>query len=111
MRSLLENAGLGARIEVDSAATHSYHIGKPPDPRTQKAALKRGYDLSSLRARRVVPEDFDHFDHLLAMDADHLHLLRRLVIVFAFDPGRRRKTELSPAASITTSLPEPAPKT
>ena len=78
MRSLLENAGLGARIEVDSAATHSYHIGKPPDPRTQKAALKRGYDLSSLRARRVVPEDFDHFDHLLAMDADHLHLLRRM---------------------------------
>jgi protein-tyrosine phosphatase len=78
MRSLLEDAGLDAHVEVASAGTHSYHIGKPPDPRTQKAALKRGYDLSAQRARKVVLEDFAHFDHVLAMDADHLHLLRRM---------------------------------
>lgn len=77
MRALLEDAGLG-HVEVDSAGTHGYHIGAPPDPRTQKAALKRGYDLSSLRARKVVPEDFFRFDHVLAMDAGHLHLLRRI---------------------------------
>ncbi len=77
MRALLEDAGLSTQIEVDSAATHAYHIGGAPDPRTQKAALKRGYDLSMLRARLVVAEDFARFDHVLAMDAGHLHLLLR----------------------------------
>lgn len=77
MRALLEDSGLGARIEVDSAGTHGYHIGASPDPRTQRAALKRGYNLSALRARKLVPEDFIRFDLMLAMDAGHLHLLRR----------------------------------
>lgn len=77
MRVLLEKAGLHAHIELDSAGTHGYHIGKAPDSRTQHAARKRGYDLSTLRARKVTPEDFVYFDHLLAMDAGHLHLLRR----------------------------------
>ena len=78
MRSLLENAGLGEQFEVDSAGTHGYHIGDPPDPRTQKAALKRGYDLSGQRARKVVLQDFARYDHVLAMDASHLQLLRRI---------------------------------
>lgn len=78
MRALLETAGLNQRIEVDSAGTHGYHIGEPPDPRTQLTAQKRGYDLSRLRARKVVSEDFIRFDHVLAMDNDHLRQLRRL---------------------------------
>ncbi len=77
MHILLEDAGLGAHVEVDSAGTHGYHIGKPPDWRTQEAALRRGYDLSAQRARKVSPEDFAHFDYVLAMDKGHLHLLRR----------------------------------
>jgi protein-tyrosine phosphatase len=78
MRALLEDAGLGAHVEVASAGTHGYHIGEPPDSRTQKAALRRGYDLSAQRGRKVAPADFAHFDHVLAMDAGHLHLLRRI---------------------------------
>ncbi len=77
MRVLLKQAGLHAHVDVDSAGTHDYHVGEPPDPRTQHAARKRGYDLSALRARQVAPEDFTKFDHVLAMDAGHLHLLRR----------------------------------
>ena len=77
MRALLDEAGMGAQVKLDSAGTHGYHIGAPPDPRTQKAALNRGYDLSALRARKVVPEDFTRFDLVLAMDAGHLDLLRR----------------------------------
>lgn len=77
MRTLLEDAGMSAHAEVDSAGTHGYHIGKPPDSRTQEKALRRGYDLSAQRARRVAPEDFTHFDHVLAMDKGHLQLLRR----------------------------------
>ncbi len=57
-----------ARIEVDSAGTHDYHIGAPPDARAIAAARRRGIDMSALRARQLVPEDYTRFDLLLAMD-------------------------------------------
>ncbi len=63
------------KIEVDSAGTHSFHPDAPPDERSQIHALKRGYDLSSLRARAVVESDFDEFDLLLTMDWDNRALL------------------------------------
>src|SRR6266571_4230919 len=50
-RKLAAQAGLAQVILADSAGTHGYHIGEPPDPRAQDAAAKRGYDLSGLRAR------------------------------------------------------------
>ena len=56
------------RLTVESAGTGGYHIGAPPDPRTQEAARRRGYDLSGCRARIVEPEDFERFDLLLAVD-------------------------------------------
>lgn len=70
-------AGLGDMLEVRSAGTHGYHVGEAPDPRTRKAAEKRGYDLSSLRARKLEARDFHDFDLLLAMDAGHLEILKR----------------------------------
>ncbi len=72
------DAGLAGRIFIDSAGTHGYHVGEPPDPRTQIAARARGYDLSGLRARRFEPEDFDRFDLVLAMDHDNRTFLARL---------------------------------
>jgi low molecular weight protein-tyrosine phosphatase len=56
------------QITIDSAGTHAYHIGNPPDPRSQEAARKRDIDLSSQRARRVSTEDFIEFDYVIAMD-------------------------------------------
>jgi len=56
------------RIRIDSAGTHAYHVGQPPDPRAQRAALRRGIDLSALRARRIAEADFPAFDLVLAMD-------------------------------------------
>ena len=76
-RHYIACAGLADSIEVDSAGTHGYHAGEPPDPRASKAAKKRGYDLSGLRARKLEIVDFQHFDQLLAMDAGHLELMRR----------------------------------
>jgi len=55
-------------IQVDSAGTHAYHVGEPPDLRAQRAAARRGIDISGLRARRIRPDDFDSFDWILAMD-------------------------------------------
>jgi protein-tyrosine phosphatase len=71
-------AGLAGRILIDSAGTHGYHIGEPPDPRTQIVAKARGYDLSVLRARRFERDDFDRFDLVLAMDHDNRAFLARL---------------------------------
>ncbi|MAC46764.1 MAG: phosphotyrosine protein phosphatase [Oceanospirillum sp.] len=67
-RGLVTRAGLDKRIEVDSAGTGAWHVGNPPDPRTQKAAEVRGYDLSMLRARQAIEADFHEFDLILAMD-------------------------------------------
>lgn len=64
-------------IDADSAGTAGYHVGSPPDARSQQAARRRGYDLSALRARVVAPEDFERFDLILAMDRDNLSVLRR----------------------------------
>lgn len=59
-------------VEVDSAGTSNYHPNKAPDLRSQKHALKRGYDLSSLRARQLKIQDFMDFDLILAMDLENL---------------------------------------
>ena len=72
------DAGLAGRIVADSAGTHGYHVGEPPDPRSQSAAGARGYDLSKLRARRVEREDFARFDLVLAMDYENRAFLARL---------------------------------
>jgi|SRR5688572_1620144 protein-tyrosine phosphatase len=77
-RHCVEKAGLADRIVSDSAGTHDYHVGEPPDPRTQAAARRRGYELCELRARRVRRDDFERFDYVLAMDETHLHHLERL---------------------------------
>jgi protein-tyrosine phosphatase len=78
LRQRLAAGGLDGRVEVDSAGTGGWHTGEQPDARAQRHALLRGYDLSRLRARRVVEEDFERFDLLLAMDEDNLADLQRL---------------------------------
>lgn len=75
-RAKLAQAGLQDRVKTDSAGTHNYHPGSPPDERSQRHALARGYDLSRLRARQVEPADFERFDLILAMDWDNLALLQ-----------------------------------
>jgi len=78
LRQKLREAGLEGRIQVDSAGTGDWHVGKAPDSRTRQAALRRGYDLSALRARQVVAADFQRFDLVLAMDQNNLAHLQRL---------------------------------
>ena len=75
-RKQVEEAGLEDRIEIDSAGTHAYHVGNPPDERAQAAAERRGVSISSLRARRVADEDFEHFTYIVAMDVDNLESLK-----------------------------------
>src|SRR5712672_700043 len=64
-------------LEIASAGTAGYHVGSPPDSRTRQAALRRGYDMSALRARVVDSRDFGCFDLILAMDRQNLDALQR----------------------------------
>ena len=77
-KHLIKINGLENKVEADSAGTHGYHVGEPPDSRTQRAALERGYNLSQIRARRVAPQDLDYFALVLAMDTTNLDNLRRM---------------------------------
>ncbi|MFZ1576262.1 MAG: low molecular weight protein-tyrosine-phosphatase [Chromatiaceae bacterium] len=99
-RHLLRGEGYDGLIATDSAGTHGYHIGEPPDERARETARRRGIDLSDLRARRVAREDFDLFDYILAMDQENHQALRaicppvhrsklRLFMDFAPDYGIR----------------------
>ena len=76
-RQVLAARAPDLRIEIDSAGTHDYHVGAPPDRRAIDAARRRGIDLSELRARRVAAEDFATYDLILAMDDENLQELRR----------------------------------
>ena len=76
-RHLLVQSATGLEVEVDSAGTGDWHIGEPPDQRAQAAARRRGLDMSRLRARQIVHEDFALFDLIIAMDRQNLAELRR----------------------------------
>jgi protein-tyrosine phosphatase len=76
-RKALQERAPDLSIHVDSAGTHGYHVGEPPDPRAIEAAARRGIDLKALRARMVTAEDFERFDLILAMDQENREALLR----------------------------------
>lgn len=80
-RHHLKGSDQAPTVRVDSAGTHSYHIGSPPDRRAISTMRSRGIDISGLRARQVSADDFHRFDWILAMDRSNLEALRTL------DPG------------------------
>ncbi|HEY9018354.1 low molecular weight protein-tyrosine-phosphatase [Thiomicrospira sp.] len=97
-RKLSEDEGLAQHLVIDSAGTHAYHVGNPPDTRSMQTAVKRGIEMADLRARKVDFSDLIEFDYVLAMDADnHQNLIQmaprdlqskiRLFMEFAPDYG------------------------
>ena len=74
-RHLVAEAGLEELVTVDSAGTHAYHAGEPPDRRAREAAGRRGISLDDIRARRVSDSDLERFDYVIAMDRDNQALL------------------------------------
>ena len=92
-------------IEIDSAGTHDYHVGEPPDARALAAARRRGIDISPLRARRVAAEDFERFDLILAMDEENLRELQlrsqrthheRIRLIMEYAPSAARRAVPDP---------------
>jgi protein-tyrosine phosphatase len=78
LRTLAAHAGKAEGVEVASAGTHDYHVGEPPFATAVEVAKRRGYQISSCVSRRVTSADFDHFDHILAMDRSNLTNLRSI---------------------------------
>ena len=78
LRHLAAQEAPRLNLEIDSAGTADYHTGAPPDPRSQRAALQRGIDISGLQARQVTERDFMRFDLILAMDRANLRELESL---------------------------------
>jgi protein-tyrosine phosphatase len=76
LRVKVAQAGLSDLVKIDSAGTHNYNPGSPPDERSQVHAMARGYDLSAIRARQILDADYTEFDLILAMDWDNLALLQ-----------------------------------
>ena len=85
----VKEAGLDDRVEVDSAGTHAYHVGEPPDRRARAAAERRGYTLENIRARRVDVQDFERFDHVIAMDR-----LNLVTLMESAEPEQQAKISL-----------------
>lgn len=75
-QSMVDDRGLSNLIQVDSCGTGGWHVGEAPDRRARAKAAKRGYDLSSLRARQIQVADFARFDYILAMDSKNLAALQ-----------------------------------
>jgi protein-tyrosine phosphatase len=88
-RHRVREAGLHELIEIDSAGTHAYHVGEPPDARAQQAARQRGIDISDLRGRQVVRRDIERFDFVLAMDRENYENLLAIC-----PPGLEHKVRL-----------------
>ena len=89
----------GGQIEVASAGTGGWHVGKPPFGPAVQAGEARGYELAHLRARQFDVADFVRFDLILVMDRQNqadVEALRpvgnetpvRLFLSYAADLGR-----------------------
>jgi protein-tyrosine phosphatase len=104
-RHLVQTHAPELHIEIDSAGTHGYHVGDPPDQRTIAAAMRRGIDLSRRRARTVRTTDFEYYDLILAMDEENLSELQR-----RSPPAHRQRLRLmmdyAPAAA-SRAVPDP----
>jgi len=103
LRRKLVGAGLDRLVQVQSAGTVDYHAGSPPDLRAQQVASRRGYDLSRQRARKLRADDFERFDLLLGMEAEHVErmvelcpgsLSGRIRLLMDYSPRRPRGAEV-----------------
>ena len=88
-RKCVEDAGLADDVFIDSAGTHAYHQGEPPDRRAREAAGRRGVTLDGQAARRVVETDFERFDFIIAMDR-----LNRETLIDRAEPESHEKIRL-----------------
>lgn len=108
-RRIVDRAGLAGLVEIDSAGTGAWHVGQPPDRRTQASALRKGVDLSAQRARQVRRSDLlgdEAFDLVVAMDSSNFEHLREMAGAHAVGRLRLLLRDYAPDAG-RTDVPDP----
>jgi len=103
-RHHVNERGLADRIAIDSAGTHAYHVGEPPDRRAFAAAERRGISLAEINARRVSDSDYEEFDYIIAMDEDNL---QRLTDQAPEEHHSKLRLFMSFTAADITEVPDP----
>ena len=103
--SLIKHQKIAEHFEIDSAGTHSWNVGCPPDMSAQMAAENQGIDISELRARRIAKEDYDYYDVIVAMDNSNL---KNMLAVCEKQNRHKLKLLLAYAEKIElTEVPDP----
>ncbi len=105
-RSVVEDAGLADRFEIDSAGTSGYHDGEPPDQRTTAVAAQRGVRVGG-KSRRVTQADLETYDHIIVMDQENLGAVERLAARSGSSPDVRLFRAFDPASDGDTDVPDP----
>lgn len=72
LRELVRARGLDNLVEIDSAGTHSYHVGSPPHDSTCERLRLHGIPVGDQRSRLVVSADLERFDYVVVMDRENL---------------------------------------
>lgn len=103
-RKVVEDAGLAGQVRIDSCGTGDWHVGKAPDARARAAALKRGVDISGLRARQIENADLTAFDYVVVMDHQNLADVQG---IWEDTGGTRPELFLSYGRSAHKEVPDP----
>jgi len=105
-RAEVERRGLMHRFEIDSCGTGGWHAGEAAHPETRAAAKRAGVEITH-RARQLLAEDFDSFDHLLVMD----HSNHKNTLALVHSDAQRAKVTLfrthDPEAQGSLEVPDP----
>ena len=108
-RQVATEEGIESRFRIDSAGTSGYHVGEPPDSRTAATAARRGVEVTG-SSRQITGRDVESFDYLVAMDADNLREVERLVEragVGDDGPAVHLFREFDPEADGDLEVPDP----
>jgi len=103
LRARIRAAGLEAHVACDSAGTHGYHVGDPPDPRSIATARQFGVEIGDLRARKVRAADLDEFDIIAVAEKAH----RRALLALRATPPRAVIRLLPSWLGETGEVPDP----
>jgi protein-tyrosine phosphatase len=106
MRHLVRDAGLEAKITVDSAGTGDWHVGEERDRRTRAVAARRGMPITG-PARQFSRSDFERFDLVLALDEDNQRTLERMAPNDAARAKIRLLRSFAPGAAPDAEVPDP----
>ena len=101
----VDDNGLKSQFNIDSAGTHSYHVGGKPDSRSAQAAIQRGIDIRHQMARKIVQADFESFDCIIVMDNDN-HMNVKMVCPPQYQYKIHKMMEFAPSSKYS-EVPDP----